>query len=60
MTMNLFHSLWTLVVLITFIGIIIWAYSKNRNADFAEAARLPLDEDLVEINPKKQKEPADV
>ncbi len=44
--MNLFHSLWTVVVLITFVGIIIWAYSKNQHSDFEEAARLPLEDDL--------------
>ena len=46
MDMNLFHSLWTIVVLITFIGIIVWAWSKNRSSDFDEAARLPLEDEL--------------
>ncbi|MFT5657187.1 MAG: cytochrome c oxidase cbb3-type subunit 4 [Gammaproteobacteria bacterium] len=46
MTMNLFHSLWTIVVLVTFVGIIIWSYSKNRKSDFDEAARLALDDHL--------------
>ena len=44
MTMNLFHSLWTIVVLITFIGIIAWSYSKNRKSDFEAAANLALED----------------
>lgn len=46
MTMNLFHSLWTIVVLITFIGIIAWSYSKNRKSDFEAAANLALEDHL--------------
>ena len=46
MTMNLFHSLWTIVVLVTFIGIIAWSYSKNRKSDFEAAANLALEDDL--------------
>lgn len=46
MTMNLFHSLWTIVVLITFIGIIAWSYSKNRKSDFDAAANLALEDQL--------------
>lgn len=48
MTMTLFHSLWTIVVLATFIGIIFWAYSSNRKASFDEAAKLPLEDDSTE------------
>lgn len=50
MTMNLFHSLWTIVVLITFLGIVFWSYSKNRKADFEAAANLAL-EDHLPISP---------
>ena len=46
MTMNLFHSFWTIVVLVTFIGIIVWSYSKNRKSDFDAAANLALEDDL--------------
>lgn len=46
MTMNLFHSLWTIVVLITFLGIIFWSYSKNRKSDFEAAANLALEDHL--------------
>lgn len=34
----------TLVFLVIFLGIVVWAYSSRRHTDFAEAARLPLDD----------------
>ena len=37
----------TVISMATFIGIVIWAYSSSRKADFEEAAQLPFaDEDL--------------
>ena len=39
------HAWWTAALLVTFIGIVIWAYSSTRKDDFDEAARLPLDDD---------------
>ncbi|MDH5353006.1 MAG: cbb3-type cytochrome c oxidase subunit 3 [Gammaproteobacteria bacterium] len=50
MTIPMFHSLWTIVVLAIFIGIIFWAYSKRRHSDFEEAANLPLEDDLPVTN----------
>lgn len=35
----------TLILLILFIGVVIWAWSGKRKASFDEASRLPLDED---------------
>jgi len=43
--MSKFHIIWTLLLMTTFIGIFIWAWSGRRKADFEEAARLPLDSD---------------
>lgn len=43
--MSLFHSIWTVALLVLFIGIVAWAWSARRRKDFDEAARLPLDED---------------
>lgn len=40
-----FHSLWTLTLFISFVGIVFWAYSSRRKADFEEAANLVFDED---------------
>ncbi len=35
----------TLVSFVTFIGIIVWAYSRRNTAGFDEAARLPFEQD---------------
>jgi cytochrome c oxidase cbb3-type subunit 4 len=45
MDIALFHSLWTLVLLVLFIGIVVWAWSRERKPDFDAAARLPLEDD---------------
>jgi|APSaa5957512535_1039671.scaffolds.fasta_scaffold461463_2 cytochrome c oxidase cbb3-type subunit IV len=45
MDIALFHSIWTVVVLVVFVGITLWAYSSRRQSDFDEAANLPLDDD---------------
>lgn len=39
------QSIWTIVVMIIFLSVVIWAYSSKRKAEFDEAARLPLDDD---------------
>jgi cytochrome c oxidase cbb3-type subunit 4 len=41
----LIHSIWTIVVMVLFLGIVVWAYSSKRQVKFDEAARLPLDDD---------------
>ena len=43
--MSTFHSIWTLVLFITFILIVVWAWDSRKKADFDEAARMPLDDD---------------
>lgn len=51
--MALFHSIWTVLVMIIFIGIVIWAYSGSRKQRFEQAARLPLEDELPpRANPK--------
>lgn len=39
------RSLFTVLAFASFIGIVAWAWSGRRTADFAEAARMPLDDD---------------
>ncbi|EGQ9832641.1 CcoQ/FixQ family Cbb3-type cytochrome c oxidase assembly chaperone [Vibrio vulnificus] len=34
------HSIYTVVLFVSFIGIVAWAYSKKRKASFDEAANL--------------------
>lgn len=48
MDVNLIRSVITTVLFVVFIGIVLWAWSKGRRADFEAAARLPLDDDLAE------------
>jgi len=38
-------SIMTVVMMAVFIGIVVWAYSGKRHADFEAAARVPLDDD---------------
>ena len=45
MDIALFHGVWTAVLLVIFIGIVIWAWSGKRKRDFDEAANIPLDDD---------------
>jgi cytochrome c oxidase cbb3-type subunit 4 len=47
MDVNLMRSVITAVLFVLFIGIVWWAWSKGRRADFEAAARLPLDDDLA-------------
>jgi cytochrome c oxidase cbb3-type subunit 4 len=42
---SLIQSVWTLVVLVLFVGIVIWAWSSKRKQDFDEAANIPFHED---------------
>jgi cytochrome c oxidase cbb3-type subunit 4 len=39
------RSIATVVSFVTFIGIVWWAWSKQRSADFSEAANLPFEQD---------------
>ena len=45
MDINDLRSIVTVVSLVTFVGIVVWAYSKRNQSGFDEAARLPFDED---------------
>ncbi|MDN6180975.1 MAG: cbb3-type cytochrome c oxidase subunit 3 [Halomonas subglaciescola] len=40
-----FQGVVTLVLIIAFLGITWWAYSKRRRKDFDEAANLPFDDE---------------
>ncbi len=45
MDVNTLRSLVTVAGLITFIGIVLWAWSRRNAADFEQAARLPFEQD---------------
>lgn len=38
------RGLFTLILMVAFVAIVIWAWSGKRRKDFEEAARLPLDD----------------
>jgi len=44
MDMNDFRSWFTLVMIIMFVLIVVWAWSHKRVKDFRDAANLPFDE----------------
>lgn len=49
MTENHLAGLWTLIAMIAFLSVCIWAYSAKRRSDFDEAANLPFaDEDDID------------
>ena len=39
------RGVFTVVMLLMFVGICLWAWSSRRKDDFAEAAQLPLEDD---------------
>lgn len=48
MDTNDMRVIFTVVTFLTFIGILLWAYSGRRKQDFDEAAQLPFTEDEPE------------
>lgn len=41
MDINVIRGIITAVLLVLFIGLVLWAYSKKRRKEFEEAANLP-------------------
>ena len=57
MDINDFRAWHTVVLLIAFIGIVVWAYSRRRKKPFDEAANLPFaDEEQHKATLKKEKD----
>jgi cytochrome c oxidase cbb3-type subunit 4 len=57
MDINDFRAWHTVVLMIAFIAIVIWAYSRRRKKPFDEAANLPFaDEEQHEATLKKEKQ----
>ena len=55
MDATIFHSYWTLLLFLLFVGIIIWAWSSKRKTGFDELSRLPLEDDeFVEKTTKSE------
>lgn len=49
MEITVFHGLWTAALLVIFVGIVVWAWSGKRKGAFDEAARIPLEDDEMEV-----------
>jgi len=45
MSVSFVQSVWTVMAMVVFIGIVIWAYSSHRKTDFDKAGRLAMDDD---------------
>lgn len=45
MNLATIHSLWTVLLMILFLGIVVWAYSSRRKKQFDAAARMPLEDE---------------
>ena len=43
------RGLLTAILMLAFVGVVIWAWSSKRKAAFSEASMLPLEEDKGEI-----------
>ena len=55
MDINIFRGWHTIVLMVLFIGVVVWAYSRKRKKSFDEAANLPFaDEDKHEATLKKE------
>lgn len=47
---GLISGIATAALLLCFLGIVMWAYSGRRRDEFARAARMPLDADVIEVH----------
>ena len=56
MIFTLIDSVWTIVVMVVFIGIVLWAWSGKRAQAFDEAANLPFTEDKPVSTEQSDKE----
>jgi len=53
------HSYWTLLLLIIFVGIVVWAFVLRRGEDFDAAARIPFEGESVERRTPESRELTD-
>ncbi len=56
MDINTLRGIATLLAMVAFIGIVIWAYSSYKKKDFDEAAQLPFADDDKDQATREQKE----
>ena len=56
MSFTMIQSIWSIVILVTFLGIVFWAFSSKRKSAFEEAARLPFEDETSSENNKPSSE----
>lgn len=56
MDINIFRGVMTLIIMLLFIGLCIWVYSKKRKPMYEQAARMALDEDDKDSTANNRKE----
>ncbi len=44
MDLPTFRGVLTAIMMLAFVGVVVWAWSSKRKKDFEEASRLPLEE----------------
>lgn len=54
MDIGTFHGLWTLTLFISFLGVVWWAFGKNRKARFEEDANLVFADEQTESDKSEQ------
>jgi cytochrome c oxidase cbb3-type subunit 4 len=47
---SIFQSIWTIVVMVIFLGIIVWAWSSKNQKSFDKAANIPFEQDDLDIS----------
>lgn len=52
MSIGTLSGIITAILIVVFIGIVIWAWSGRRKQDFDEAARLPLEDEPADRHSK--------
>ena len=56
MSFTMIQSIWSIVILVTFLGIVFWAFSSKRKSAFDEASRLPFEDEPSSENNKPSSE----
>jgi cytochrome c oxidase cbb3-type subunit 4 len=51
----LLHSFWTVLLLVIFVGIVVWVFVIKRSDHFDDAARMPLEPDEFSYRANEKK-----
>jgi cytochrome c oxidase cbb3-type subunit 4 len=54
MDIGTFRGLMTALLMMLFVWLVLWAYSRRRHADFTAAAALPLEEDDAQLRARPE------